>query len=290
MMRSMTGLGSAATDTGKARLSVEVRTVNHRFFNPVLKTPASLSRFEGEIRERLRNRIARGHVTLILQIERDAPSAVAIDEERFAAYATQLSRLSRQYSLGAVDAGAILRMPGVVASGSDEDAMFEVSEILSLVDTALDALDVMRIAEGTRMRDYLFSRLQVFELGLSRIEHRAPQRLQEQHARMQRAVAELLGGLAADEQRIAQEIAVMADRLDISEELGRLRSHLIAFHATLQEETSDARGKRLGFLVQEMLREVNTLGSKGADGDILRDVVLLKEELERVREQSENIE
>jgi uncharacterized protein (TIGR00255 family) len=166
----------------------------------------------------------------------------------------------------------------------------ELPRVLELLDQAIAGLDTMRVEEGARMVDFLVQRLAVFDEALQRVAARAPLRLREQQARLHESVQQLLGGVAPDEQRIAQEIAVMADRMDIAEEIGRLRSHVVSFRATLSGESGEPIGKRLGFILQEMLREVNTIGSKGADVGILRDVVLMKEELEKVREQAENIE
>lgn len=286
----MTGFGAVSGTSGTYRLNVEVRTVNHRFFNPSIKVPSALGRWENDLRERLRQRVARGHVTLVVRTERELLLGAAIDKEVFAAYADQLRRLSEQHGLGAPDAAAVLRLPGVVTSPTEEEPVSDVAQLVALVDAALDALDTMRRDEGKRMGEYLVARLHIFEEALQRIEARAPDRLVEQHARMRDAVKELMNGFALDEQRIAQEIAVLADRMDVAEELGRLRSHLRGFHSALSDESGEPIGKRLGFLLQEMLREVNTIGSKGADVQILHEVIQLKEELERMREQAENIE
>jgi uncharacterized protein (TIGR00255 family) len=132
--------------------------------------------------------------------------------------------------------------------------------------------------------------VEVIESRLAKTEKRAPVRLKEQHERIKRTVGELVGGAGVDPQRIAQEIAILADKLDIAEELDRFRSHLSAFRDTTRSKTSDPVGKRLGFILQEMVREANTIGSKANDAPILEDVIAIKEELERIREQVENLE
>jgi uncharacterized protein (TIGR00255 family) len=137
---------------------------------------------------------------------------------------------------------------------------------------------------------FLLTRVGSIEAALARVEKRAPVRLSEQHERIKRTVAELLGSAAPDPQRIAQEVAILADRLDIAEELDRFRAHVSAFRETASAETADPVGKRLGFILQEMLREANTIGSKANDAPILQDVIVIKEELERIREQVENLE
>jgi uncharacterized protein (TIGR00255 family) len=148
----------------------------------------------------------------------------------------------------------------------------------------------MRHEEGARLAAFLEERLAAVERALGRIAERAPQRLSEQRDRLREAVRVLTDGLAVDEARLAQEIAILADRLDVSEELARFRSHLAAFRGALRDGGAEPVGKRLGFVLQEMLREANTTGSKANDSAMLADVVGIKEELERIREQVENLE
>lgn len=289
MIKSMTGFGSAEGEVGGARVSVELRSVNHRFFNPSIKLPSELSKWEGDVREAMRKGIARGHVTLTARVQRQANDAVRIDEERFGAYLAQVQRLQDRFHLGDVDFAAILRLPNVIATG-DEEIGGEPGELTAIVEQGVAALNQMRANEGARLKTYLEERLAVIESAVSRIAERAPARLIEQRDRLRLAIQELAGGINVDEQRLAQEIAIQADRLDVGEEISRFHSHFAAFRATLASPPADGVGKRLGFLLQELLREANTTGSKGNDATILQDVILIKEELERIREQVENLE
>ena len=289
MIKSMTGFGAADGDVGGTRVSVEIRSVNHRFFNPSIKLPSELTKWEGEVREALRRSVARGHVTLTARVERKQTDAVAIDEERFAAYLEQTRRLHEKYQLGPVDAAALLRLPNVIST-SDAEMPGTPAELTAIVERAVAALDSMRASEGARLETYLRERLSLIEQAVSRIAERAPTRIVEQRDRLRAAIQELAGGVAVDEHRLAQEIAILADRLDVAEEISRFHSHLAAFRATLAAPPADGVGKRLGFLLQELLREANTTGSKGNDATILQDVILIKEELERIREQVENLE
>ena len=290
MISSMTGFGAADGLVGDARATVEIRTVNHRFFSPNLKLPAAFGRWEGEIRELLRQKIARGHVTLTARIDRDSTAPV-IDETRLAHYLTALKALQKKHKLaGELDLSTLLRLPDVIAAPSDEIEPRDGDALVRLVAKAVDNLTAMRKAEGAQLSGFLLERLDVIESRLARTEKRAPARLKEQHDRVKRTVGELIGGAGADPQRIAQEIAILADKLDIAEELDRFRSHLSAFRDTTRSKTSDPVGKRLGFILQEMLREANTIGSKANDAPILEDVIAIKEELERIREQVENLE
>ena len=289
MIRSMTGFGAADGTVGGSRVSVELRTVNHRFLSPSIKLPAEFARWEPEVREALRKRVARGHVTLTARAER-ATSGGAIDEARFATYVTLLRGLRERHGLaGDVDVATVLRMPDVLASPGEEGDG-SAAELLGIVETAIDSLTRSRAEEGTRLAEFLLARVRVIELALERLAARAPERLVAQRDRLRESVRQLADGVAIDEQRVAQEIAILADRLDVQEELNRFTSHIAAFRATLTQQGAEPVGKRLGFLLQEMLREANTTGSKANDAAMLQDVVLIKEELERVREQVENLE
>jgi uncharacterized protein (TIGR00255 family) len=291
MISSMTGFGVADGFIGDARASVEIRTVNHRFFSPNLKLPSAFARWEGEIREILRQKIARGHVTLTARIDSAATTAPVIDEARLAHYAATLKELMKKHALGGeVDLATVLRLPDVVASPSEEMDSLAGEALAVIVNKAADNLITMRRAEGAQLAAFLVERVAAVESRLAKIEKRAPIRLKEQHERIKRTVAELIGAAGADPQRIAQEIAILADKLDVAEELDRFRSHLAAFRETAESKTADPVGKRLGFILQEMVREANTVGSKANDAQIQEDVIATKEELERIREQVENLE
>jgi uncharacterized protein (TIGR00255 family) len=290
MIRSMTGFGTAEGTVGAARVSVEVRSVNHRFFNPSIKLPAALARWETEVREALRRAISRGHVTVTARIDRSQGADAVIDEARFRSYVERLKELKEKYGLeGPIDLATVLRMPDVIAGDAAED-QGSAGELVAIVDRAVAALATSREAEGGRLGVFLTERIAVVEGAVNRVAERAPQRMIEQRDRLKTTVAELAGGIQLDEQRLAQEIAILADRLDVGEELDRFRSHLAAFREAIKGNGTDGVGKRLGFLLQELLREANTTGSKANDAPIVRDVVAIKEELERIREQVENLE
>jgi uncharacterized protein (TIGR00255 family) len=292
MIRSMTGFGTASGRVGAAQVTVELRTVNHRFFTPTIKLPGSLTRFEGDVREALRLRIGRGHVTLYCRHERDEQRpGVTIDEARFAYFVEQLRTLQLRHSLGPIDIASVLRLPDVVTGEPrDPAADATAAELLGIVNDAVGALALMRADEGARLGVFLLERLRIIEDALARLAARAPQRTIEHRDRLRAAVRELAAGVSIDEQRVAQEIAILAERMDVQEELDRFQSHIAAFRAAVGETGGEPVGKRLGFLLQEMLRETNTTGSKAADAAMLHDVVAIKEELERIREQVENVE
>ena len=290
MIRSMTGFGSAEGTVGALRVSVEIRSVNHRFFNPSIKLPSALARFEPEVREALRRSVSRGHVTVSARIDRAHASEAAIDEGRFGAYVQRLRDLKERYGLeGPIDLATVLRLPDVIAGETDEN-QGTAAELVAIVERASAALAASRDAEGRRLAGFLADRVGLIESAVGKLAERAPQRIVEHRDRLKEAVAELAGGVQLDEQRLAQEIAILADRLDVGEELDRFRSHLAAFREAIAGNGSEGVGKRLGFLLQELLREANTTGSKANDAPMVREVVAIKEELERIREQVENLE
>jgi uncharacterized protein (TIGR00255 family) len=293
-LQSMTGYGNADGMIGTHRLSVEVRSVNHRFFTPSIKLPQALTRMESDVRELLRRRVSRGHVTLSLRIERESTEGPRIDVARLAAYAAQLRAIPADAGIDSrIDLASLLRLPDVVTSAYDDEAAIagiDTASVLALISDAVMAFVRMREAEGTRLAEYLLERLTIIEAALARLAARAPTRLVEQRDRLTAAVQDLAAGIAVDPQRMAQEIAILADRVDVAEELSRFASHNTACRAAIASPGSEAVGKRLGFILQEMVREANTTGSKANDAAMQQDVVLIKEELERMREQVENLE
>ena len=301
MIRSMTGYGAADGPVGALRVEVEARSVNHRFFSPSVRLPGAFSRFEADVRDALRAHVARGHVTLAVRVERDAAALgrMRLDAARLADYAEAYREVAASFGAApAVSFTELLRLPGVVLADDEEGAPSEVptddaadrAALLAVVDAAAARLTAARAAEGERIAAVLRERVAIVVGAFDRIAERAPERLVEQRDRLQQAVRELTGGTTLSEERVAQEIALLVDRVDVSEEVDRFRAHVAAFRGALDAAHAEPVGKRLGFLLQEMLRETNTTGSKANDSAVLRDVLLVKEELERIREQVENVE
>ena len=203
MISSMTGFGAAEGSVGSARASVEIRTVNHRFFSPNLKLPAALARWEGEIRELLRQKIARGHVTLTARLDHAASTnGPQIDEAKIAQYATTLRELQKKHALGGeVDLATILRLPDVVIAPTEELDGPAGDAFSAIVSRAADNLVAMRRTEGALLAAFLLERIAAVESRLARIETRAPVRLKEHHERIKRTVSDLVGSAGADPQR-----------------------------------------------------------------------------------------
>jgi uncharacterized protein (TIGR00255 family) len=287
----MTGFGSAEGNVLGGRLSIEIRSVNHRYYNPQLKLPFELGGVEGPLRERLRQLLERGHVTVsarwIEAPQRDG--TVAVDLTRARQLVAAAKELKKRLKLkGDLDLAFVARQPEVLTSHQDGGAAAQWSEVEPIAERAVRELLGMRAREGAALAAELGGRLRALETGAATIAERAPERLTAELARLKQAVAELAAGVQVDQQRLAVEVALMADRVDITEELVRLRTHLAACREALASD--GAVGKQLGFLAQELLREVNTIGSKANDAGITQTVIAMKGELEKFREQLDNLE
>jgi len=289
----MTGFGSADGKVLGGRLRIEIRTVNHRYFNPQLRLPFDLAGVEGELRERLRTLLERGHVSVSARwLEApETEAAVSLDLARARQVVAALRELKKKLRLkGEPDLAFVARHPDIltVSGNGGTAAAVTWADLQPLVEQAAREVVAMREREGQALAADLVDRLDALETQTQVVERRAPERLSAEHARLKKTVAELAAGVPLDEQRLALEIALMADRVDITEELVRFRTHLAACREALQ--ANGAVGKQLGFLAQELLREVNTMGAKANDAAMTQAVIAMKGELERFREQLENLE
>jgi uncharacterized protein (TIGR00255 family) len=286
----MTGFGAAEGKVAGGRLRIEIRTVNHRYFNPQLKLPYDLAGVEGELRERLRALLERGHVAVSARwVEQpEAQAAVMLDLDRAKQVVKALRELKKQLKLkGDPDLAFVARHPDVLTYSAD-GAVMTWADVQPVAERAAAEVLAMREREGRALTADLSARLDALEAGAKVIAARAPDRVTHELARLQKQVAELAGGVQVDPQRLAVEVALLADRVDIAEELVRFQTHLAAVRSALAG--SGAVGKQLGFLAQELLREINTMGSKANDAAITQAVIGMKGELERFREQLENLE
>lgn len=295
MIRSMTGYGDAEVETPAGRLRLEVKTVNHRFFNTNIKTPSGFDRFEKAMTDALKPFVTRGHVNAYLSLDRSVaavPPRPSIDLTKARGYQAALEELKEELELpGEPTLEMISRFNDIFrAPELDRPAGVEESDLVGLVEAAGVALRTMREAEGLRLASDLRDRLVAIEAHLSDVEERGPERLVEQRDKLRSAVQELSGHVEVDEERLAREIAYLAEKWDINEEVVRFRSHIELFREAVNGDGSEPVGKKLGFLVQEMLREANTVGSKANDATLSQASVAIKEEIERIREQVENVE
>jgi len=286
---SMTGFGAAEGDVAGRRARVEIRTVNHRFFNLAARLPGELAGAEAELREALRREFERGHINVQVRWVDDLPAMAGIDTERAGAVVAALRGLQERFGLGGeVTVELVARQAEVFGLRRGDEQAVPWSALAGVVSAAAAECRTARQREGDALADELVQRLQALEAASARIAGHAPQRLVRERERLAANVRQLLDGRNCDESRLAAELAIAADRLDITEELVRFRAHLAAARQALESERPV--GKQLGFLAQELGREVNTMGSKANDASIAQEVVAMKGELEKVREQLENLE
>lgn len=288
---SMTGYGRWETRVSGLTLSVEIRAVNHRNLEPSIRLPGPLLTAEQRVRELLQERLDRGRVSLTAELNgRDGLEILEPDEERIRAYLELAERLKRRYDLpGEVDLNTILRLPDVMARRTREVSPEETLPALEkATEKALDGMVRMRRREGAALAKDMRARIRSMRTALGRVEKRAKGSPGRAVTELRARLDKLLGETPVDEERLASEAALLADKLDTTEEIVRARSHLDQFLLLLRE--GGPVGRQLNFLLQELNREINTIGSKANDAEIAREVVALKEETERLREQVQNLE
>jgi uncharacterized protein (TIGR00255 family) len=296
MIRSMTGFGEASRALEASIVRVTMRSVNHRYLNLSFKAPSGLDKVEQEMSNWLRPHLTRGHIQITIAFE-GALSAKNVtlpelDVERARHYAHQLTRLHEELGIpGGPDVAAvsrfgdIFRVPDPAARVLPDDTVLK-----PVIEEAAQALVASREVEGQRLQADLEARLQAMESQVDVIAARAPERLVRERERLRAAISELAGQTDVDDDRLAREVAYLAERWDVNEEIVRFRSHAQLFRETLAGSVAEGVGKRLSFIVQEMHREVNTMSSKANDAEISRATVAMKEDIERLREQVENVE
>jgi uncharacterized protein (TIGR00255 family) len=296
MIRSMTGYGRSTVDVLGTPFDVEVRSVNHRYLDLRVRLPRVLAGLEPGVRERVQGRFARGKVEVSVQAPAGAVAAtrIEVDYEAAGQYVAAAHEIERRFGLSAdLDAEDLLALPGVsrVVEATLDGGEAEPA-LLAGVDAALAAACEMRAAEGEGLEREFRERLDRVAALVGTLETRAGSVQEAVRERLRKRARELAAetGLA-DEARLHQEIVLAADRLDVAEELSRLRSHVDQFRSVLDgAEAGHPVGRRLDFLLQELGREGNTLGSKANDAEMAHAVVELKTELERIREQVQNVE
>jgi uncharacterized protein (TIGR00255 family) len=292
MITSMTGFGRRQGVWSDGTVTVEVRSVNHRFLETSIRLPKSMGSLEDRFKKAVQERCARGRVelTVLLQGGRGGARSLHLDAGLAKQYYQALRSLQRTLKLGGpIDIGLVSGFRDIIVISDqpvDDPKLAKLAERLGL--QALQDLAKMRKKEGALLAHDLLSRLKTIGELKKQVAERAPAVAHESFARMKERVKKLLNGDIPDIQRLHQELAVYADRGDITEELVRLDAHMLQFHQTVH--SVQPVGKTLDFLLQEMGREVNTIGSKAGDTVIASAVVQMKAELERIREQVQNVE
>ena len=297
MIRSMTGFGRGEYADEVSKVTVEMRSVNHRYLDIFVKMPRKYAFAEEAVKAAAKERLHRGKVEINVTVDNigQSDSDVVLDKELAAKYYAALTELSETFEVGELTGPSLsllAKMPDVIrttAAEEDEDAV--KARLLGAVSKALDDFCSMREAEGAKLAADLAARADVVSDIRSRIEVRAPEIEKEYAAKFKARVEEILDGVyEVPEERVALEAAIFADKANITEELVRLDSHVSQLRGFLAADGSEAIGKKIDFLIQEMNREANTIGSKSNDKEITSMMLDLKAEIEKIREQVQNIE
>lgn len=292
MIQSMTGFGRAMQELDGYVITVELKSVNHRYFEFSSRIPRQYSFLEDKLKRYINNRVSRGKVDCYVSVEAlDTEAAeVAVNHTLAGAYMKALQELEERYDLKTdYGAAAISRYPDVlVVKKADEDEERLWGYVQTVCDEALARFTEMRKTEGVRLHDDIAARAQTILDAVAYIEERSPETVREYNDKLKERVHELIGDVALDEARLLQEVALMADKVAVAEETVRLRSHIDQLRAFI--EADEPVGRKMDFLVQEINREANTIGSKANDVAVARRVVDIKAEVEKIREQIQNIE
>ena len=292
MIRSMTGYGGAKGDCAGLTLRVEIRSVNNRYLDCAVRLPRNLLFAEDAVKTKVQEHVSRGKADVFVTLEGTASDdvTVKINEALAREYAAAIGTLGETLGLECeLNALALSRLPDVTTlEKRDLDAEAVSAAIAELTERALAEFDAMRAREGQKLAEDIAARLDTVETLVSAVEQRSPETVTAYRERLYQKMREVLDGAAVDEQRILLEAAIFAVKVAVDEETVRLRSHVAQMRSFL--ETGSPIGRKMDFLVQEFNREANTIGSKCSDGEITRTVIELKSEIEKIREQVQNIE
>ena len=291
-MLSMTGYGKGEYSEGGIELTCEIKTVNNRYLDVSIKAPRIFAAYEDVVRNTVRKKLSRGHADVFVSLKdkRERPTALTTDMALAASYVAAAKALKQAFPdlTDDVTISSVLRYPEVLKQEDSVTLDEELTNaLISALDMALDKLNEMRAVEGAKLKTDMLSRMSTIETLVGEVSQRAPQIQTEYREKLQNRVQEYLANVPVDESRLLSEVAVFADRTNIDEELTRLRSHIEQFRSICEEGVV---GRKLDFLVQEFNREANTTCSKSNDVTITRIGLALKNEIEKIREQVQNLE
>lgn len=294
MIKSMTGYGRAEAIINDKNVSIEIKSLNHRFLEIFVRLPGVFSPLEPEVKRKVTDRFARGRIEI--SIRRDADQSansegrLELNMPLIRNYYGMLSALKQEFQLkDEINLGLLLGIKDAVTVAETEIDLAQVwGSLQAVLEEAMDNLENMRAQEGGIIGKDLQDRLGLLDSFLMRIKDKSPQVVSEYQKRLSERVKDLMGNFPVDDARLAQEVAIMAERSDITEEIVRFQSHLIQMDSIMK--SNEAIGRKIDFLLQEMNREANTIGSKSPDAEISQIVVDIKTELSRLREQIQNIE
>ena len=292
MLKSMTGYGRVKEENDLREITVELRSVNHRYLDLNIKVPRIYGYLEDVVSKRAQAAIARGKVDIFVAVRAKEGADIKVTPNMavIQGYVDAIKKVSETYGLSdEVTALSLLRLPDAMEQNKEEaDADQLKAEVSAVLDRALEEYNAMREKEGARLVEDVIYRAGLISKAVDFVEQRSPDCVEEYRTRIAARMTEILDGSELAQQRILQEAALYADKVNVTEEIVRLRSHLSQLDTMLKSPT--AIGRKLDFLVQEMNRETNTIGSKANDFQIAKTVVDMKAEIEKIREQIQNLE
>jgi len=291
-MKSMTGYGRGQGTFEGRDITVEIRAVNHRYFDCTVKAGRMYGYLEDPVKKAAQARVARGKLDIFVTVDNSHSDDVVVEcnEAVVKAYLNSMRSLCADYALrDDISVTAIARFPEVFSVTTQQaDAEELTGDVLAVTEIALNEFDAMRMREGKKLCDDMLARCDTIEEMVDKVRELSPRTVQAYQEKLTARITEILGSTNFDQQRMLTEVAVFADRIAVDEELVRLKSHLSQARSMLSSDT--AVGRKLDFLVQEFNREANTIGSKASDLEITRLVVDIKAEIEKIREQVQNLE
>ena len=292
MIKSMTGYGSAKGSVEGLDITVELKSVNNRYLDASVRLPRSFIFAEEAVKAAVQRHISRGKVDVFVSVDSSGAGdmTVKVNEALLKGYVDAVRHIAEEYSLqNDMTALSVSRFPDVLSvEKKDMDAEAIAAGIQEVTERALEDFDAMRLREGEKLRDDVTARLSTINALVSTVERESPRTVAEYRARLEAKMAEVLGSAGIDENRILAEAAIYADHIAVDEETVRLRSHMSQLKTMING--SSPTGRKIDFLIQEFNREANTIGSKCQSSDIAHVVVDLKSEIEKIREQIQNIE
>ncbi|AAK79682.1 YicC/YloC family endoribonuclease [Clostridium acetobutylicum] len=292
MIRSMTGFGRASNDNGRLGFNVEIKSVNHRYFDLNIKLPRNLISLEEKIRKEVGNKIKRGKVDIFItqNVYDSSTTNVNLNKGLAYNYCECLKQIRDDFNvLDDISVSLISKFPDVITVTQNEEDLDEISSLLlKPINEAVDTMLSMREKEGARLKEDIEGKLTNIEELLVNVEKRAPYTVENYRNKLEERIKDLLVDNQVDEAKLAMEVTIFADKSCIDEEIVRLKSHISQFKSTLSK--NEPVGRKLDFIVHEMNREANTINSKSNDIDIVHCVLDIKNEIEKIREQIQNIE
>ena len=291
MIKSMTGYGKANLSKDKKEYQVEIKSVNHRYLDICVKMPRVLSYLEDEVKKQISSQIKRGKVDVFITFENNSikDKEIKINTEIAKIYIDELKKLAKQENiLDNIEVTEISKLPDVLTIQNNQEDETIKDALLEAVSNATENLVQMRSIEGNKMADDLVARIQGIKEKVEEISSLSTGLIEEYVVKLEGRIKEILKNQEVDETRLAQEVVIYADKCSVEEEVTRLKSHISQFEKLLK--TDEPIGKKLDFIIQEMNRETNTIGSKANHLEITNDVIDIKTELENIREQIQNIE